>query len=307
MLPFLCGKNTAQEQALCREVQEAVESGRVTAELKEKLGLPGNDRVAVGLLRTWAQDGTIARLIGDVQAGQVRGEMERRGDESWKMSRQKGENRVIEFENAQPISQKDFQGFEQKVKELGIQQEGFETYQGDIRILNEIIEGIAAVKRDFPTLENIKNGLKVQYQDLGNGDDFAMVRGKTIIFNKALFDDPEMLQQAYMEGIETGLFVQGTDCRSIPYHEAGHLLTKADPKLAVTIERIVWQRAQELGMKIEDYIGKNISDYATIIDPFSRGCHQELLPELLSLWYNQPNKTEEQTMLLNKLWEGFKS
>ena len=80
MLPFLCGKNAPQEQALCREVQEAVESGRVTAELKEKLGLPGNDRVAAGLLRTWAQDGTIARLIGDVQAGQVRGELERRGE-----------------------------------------------------------------------------------------------------------------------------------------------------------------------------------------------------------------------------------
>ena len=77
MLPFLCGKNAPQEQALCREVQEAVESGRVTAELREKLGLPGNERVAAGLLRTWAQDGTIARLIEDVQAGQVRGEMER--------------------------------------------------------------------------------------------------------------------------------------------------------------------------------------------------------------------------------------
>ena len=73
------GTLAPQEQALCREVQEAVESGRVTAEMKEKLGLPGNDRVAVGLLRTWAQDGTIARLIGDVQAGQVRGEMERGG------------------------------------------------------------------------------------------------------------------------------------------------------------------------------------------------------------------------------------
>ena len=80
MLPFLCGKNTAEEQALCREVQEAVESGRVTAELREKLGLPGNERVAAGLLRTWAQDGTIARLIEDVQAGQVRGELERRGE-----------------------------------------------------------------------------------------------------------------------------------------------------------------------------------------------------------------------------------
>ena len=80
MLPFLYGKNAPQEQALCREVQEAVESGRITAEVREKLGLPGNDRVAVGLLRTWAQDGTITRLIGDVQAGQVRGELERRGE-----------------------------------------------------------------------------------------------------------------------------------------------------------------------------------------------------------------------------------
>ena len=73
------GTLAPQEQALCREVQEAVESGRVTAELQEKLGLPGNERVAAGLLRTWAQDGTIARLIEDVQAGQVRGELERRG------------------------------------------------------------------------------------------------------------------------------------------------------------------------------------------------------------------------------------
>ena len=74
------GTLAAEEQALCREVQEAVESGRVTAELREKLGLPGNERVAAGLLRTWAQDGTIARLIEDVQAGQARGELERRGE-----------------------------------------------------------------------------------------------------------------------------------------------------------------------------------------------------------------------------------
>ena len=40
------GTLAAEEQALCREVQEAVESGRVTAELREKLGLPGNDRAA---------------------------------------------------------------------------------------------------------------------------------------------------------------------------------------------------------------------------------------------------------------------
>ena len=103
MLPFLCGKNTAEEQALCREVQEAVESGRVTAELREKLGLPGNERVAAGLLRTWAQDGTIARLIEDVQAGQVRGELERRGEWS------NGEN--FEYENRnQKISNEEVEG-----------------------------------------------------------------------------------------------------------------------------------------------------------------------------------------------------
>ena len=89
MLPFSYGKNTAEEQTLCREVQEAVESGRVTAEVREKLGLPGNERVAAGLLRTWAQDGTIARLIGDVQAGRVRGEMERRGE--WSNGERKSE------------------------------------------------------------------------------------------------------------------------------------------------------------------------------------------------------------------------
>ena len=90
MLPFLCGKNTAQEQALCREVQEAVESGRVTAELKEKLGLPGNERVAAGLLRTWAQDGNdrAADRRRTGRAGERRDGKE--GDESWKMSRQKG-------------------------------------------------------------------------------------------------------------------------------------------------------------------------------------------------------------------------
>ena len=76
----MCGKNTAEEQALCREVQEAVESGRVTAELREKLGLPGNERVAAGLLRTWAQDGTeikgfvphfVDRIIGQQAANDI--------------------------------------------------------------------------------------------------------------------------------------------------------------------------------------------------------------------------------------------
>ena len=46
----MCGKNAPQEQALCREVQEAVESGRITAEVREKLGLPGNDRVGSGAI-----------------------------------------------------------------------------------------------------------------------------------------------------------------------------------------------------------------------------------------------------------------
>lgn len=58
-------------------------------------------------------------------------------------------------------------------------------------------------------------------------------------------------------------------------------------------------------MKLEDYIKENISNYATNINPFGRGDYQELLPELLSLWYNQPNKTEEQMTLLGKIWEVF--
>lgn len=125
---------------------------------------------------------------------------------------------------------------------MGMQQEGFEEYCGDVQILNEIMESIANARNDFPMLGKIKNGMKIQYMDLGNADDFAMVRGKTIIFNKALFDYPEVLRQAYMENANDGSFVRGTDYRSIPYHEIGHILTKADPKLAVTIERIVWKR-----------------------------------------------------------------
>ena len=80
---------------------------------------------------------------------------------------------------------------------------------------------------------------------------------------------------------------------------------KADPKLAVTIERIVWKRARELGMKQEDYIGKNVSNYAGRKSTSGRTTYNELLPELLSLWYNQPNKTEEQMILLGKIWEVF--
>ena len=106
-----------------------------------------------------------------------------------------------------------------------------------------------------------------------------------------------------MESMNRGTFVKGTDYRSIPYHETWHILTKTDPKLAVKVEGIVRQRAQELGMTIEDYIKQNVSNYAANINPFGRGDYQELLPELFSLWYNQPNKTGEQMLLLSKIWE----
>ena len=48
---------------------EAVETGKIRPEVREALPVSENDNIAA------AQDGTIARLIEDVQAGQVRGEM----------------------------------------------------------------------------------------------------------------------------------------------------------------------------------------------------------------------------------------
>lgn len=107
---------------------------------------------------------------------------------------------------------------------------GFEQYRGDPQKLYEILDTLDKTKKFWPDKLK-KKGILLGYEDLGNLDDFARSSGRTMLFNKRLYDDPEFLQRAYKDAVDREIFVKGTSVSSIPLHEIGHILQKSDPFL----------------------------------------------------------------------------
>ena len=190
----------------------------------------------------------------------------------------------VSLQKGKLISKENYNDFVSQMQQLHVKTEGFETYHGDVEVLQQIVEDIQFIKQQFPTLNNIKNGLLLKYENLNDIKTYAKTAGKTITLNKEIFDDIDYLKRDYKSEANDGFFVKGTDYRSIIYHEIGHVLNKQNPKLLGDMQKIIQQKAETAGMKTDEYIEKNISKYAKKLDHQLR--FTELLPEALSACYN---------------------
>ncbi|KHD34415.1 hypothetical protein NL50_17185 [Clostridium acetobutylicum] len=181
------------------------------------------------------------------------------------------------------ISDDDLNEFINSLAELGINSNGFEEYCGDSKMLAEISEDLKILLSDIPQLANIKNGLILNYEDLGNTEDFALTKGKSIILNKSVYDDTEYIKSEYSKYADKGWFVKGTDYRSVIYHESGHVLNK-NKSLLRKITALINSKAKDEGITSDEYVLKYISNYALAKD-WSEN-YSELLSEVISGCYN---------------------
>lgn len=111
--------------------------------------------------------------------------------------------------------------FADAMREAGISVQGFESYVGDARTLEEMRTAFSRLAEQFP---DTAKGLTVAYSHSRNADDLGWFDNKTrtIHYNRAMFKDWATLQKEYAEMVKAGHFPAGTDARGCFYHEFGH-------------------------------------------------------------------------------------
>ena len=177
-----------------------------------------------------------------------------------------------------PISKEDLENFVEKAKIMGVtlatvknsKYGGFDTYCGDTNVLNDMLEHI---KINQNTLKKISGNDKIiigyQYlTDSGAVDvgTFACTRGKTILFNKFMYDDSNYLKSEYSKMVELGHFAKGTTYKNIVDHEFGHIFARNNKRYLSGLRQLCEQRAKKQGITLSEYITKNISLYAEYLD-----------------------------------------
>ena len=111
----------------------------------------------------------------------------------------------VSLQKGKLISKENYNDFVSQMQhKLHVKTEGFETYHGDVEVLQQIVEDIQFIKQQFPTLNNIKNGLLLKYENLNDIKTYAKTAGKTITLNKEIFDDIDYLKRDYKSEANDG-------------------------------------------------------------------------------------------------------
>lgn len=189
----------------------------------------------------------------------------------------------------QVIDEKDLQRIYIKAESYGIRIQGFETYCGDVQVLDNIIEYINKSNSKL-LLRGKRKDIILNYDNvLGyEGDNsmidigaFAETRGKTITLNKFMFDDSDYLVKEYQDSLYKKYFAPGTSYLNIFDHEYGHILDKNNPYIYKKVLDEINKRAYNKGESVHKFINDNISRYAKTIN--DKGDYSELIAELYSM------------------------
>lgn len=163
---------------------------------------------------------------------------------------------------------------------------GFDTYCGDPQVLNDIVEHI---KNNQEILTKLSGNSKiiVGYDYLREGgnvevDTFAQTKGRTIIFNKFMYDDSNYLKSEYQKAVEEGRFAKGTSYLNVADHEMGHVFARCNPLYLSSLRNVCKRRAMDSGISSSNFIVSNISSYADYQD--------ELPAEINAMRYGKENE-----------------
>ena len=174
------------------------------------------------------------------------------------------------------ISPEDLAQFKAKAEAKGITiGEGFESYCGELHVLDEILD---SAYKNIKLLQKLKLDAKIKLEyeyvmNSGNVDveAYAQTLGNTIRFNKFLFDDTAFLIAQYEADVRNHLFPKGTTYKNIVDHEFGHLLDhkyRRAMRVSLTekIFDVIQVKANLQGISADEYIAGNLSEYALTVE-----------------------------------------
>ena len=132
-------------------------------------------------------------------------------------------------ENGKRINKIELEELQAYAEERKIKLRGFETFDGDVSLIREFIDGMDRVARDFPEVYTaFKTGLQIVNDKNMHWEDYADAgHHSSIRINQAAFRSRTELKHDYEIRVEEGRFVKGTTYRCIAYHEMGHVVLNA--------------------------------------------------------------------------------
>ncbi len=122
------------------------------------------------------------------------------------------------------ISEKELQALSEYGNQRGINIDinSFKRFEGSADTVQEVVDSMSEVAKDFHRLSDPENGLVLRADYRMDDQDYGRTQGRTVYLNNNAFRNVSALQEDYSEGVARGLFAKGTTYRSIGYHEAGH-------------------------------------------------------------------------------------
>lgn len=150
-----------------------------------------------------------------------------------------------------PISHEQYDELRRYAKDHSVRLSGFRAFVGEILVIKTVIDDINEIAVDFPSILDERIGIVLELDYGMKDEDFATTdSGHIIHLNAACFANLDRLKENYLEGVQSGHFVQGTDWRAIARHETGHV-----------VDNIYSIEPLELGMEIlgVDYMPKMYS------------------------------------------------
>lgn len=186
--------------------------------------------------------------------------------------------------------------------EFGIKSTGFERYRGEQSVLDDILETIGKLNKDFP--DDVTKMI-LKYENLHSRSTFGQYNpeDKAISLNSQIFDNSQKLKTNYARLVKLGHFPKGTDYKSVIIHEFGH---QYDYEHDLKTSKMLKEAYHELYGKypnsgeIKSMLSSQLSLYSA-----SRGGknYTEAIAECFSQWYNSDEKSDICKLIIKKIME----
>ena len=186
-------------------------------------------------------------------------------------------------ENNGIITLEEISIFENNMKKLGFENvTGFENFQGNPSVLNELYNDFSKLKSAFP---NHFNGISINFGNQEIGENayagYNTVTG-VFHFNPSIYNSLSNLEQFYKSDVLANYHPKGTTYRATVFHEFGHYIEKIANINNKKLVKLLYNKFNNgyFNRKLGDeWIGKNLSYYA------AEGDYGELVSEAFAEYF----------------------
>lgn len=163
----------------------------------------------------------------------------------------------------------------------GVNIVGFRRSDVDMLAARKMIDAAGRMQESFPNL--VDGGITLRLSGM-HSDDFALIHldePGVIRLNREAMRSLDALESEYQKCVSDGLFVAGTHCDAIVYHEVGHMYAASNGIDPLEISR---QVTGVEGEGLLPYVGENLSAYAA---EYADG--REIASEVFAAYYSEVN------------------